>query len=82
MVKNFLEEERIRLLSSVRESVREVDMVVLATEWAEYKTLLPEELGQLVRSKNIIDGRGSLQAKDWYSVGWEFRSLGEGGKSS
>jgi UDPglucose 6-dehydrogenase len=82
VAKNLLGVGGIELFNSVVEAVNEVDLLVLATEWAEYKLILPEELGRLVRSKNIIDGRGALQSKEWTSAGWEFRSLGEGEKPS
>jgi UDPglucose 6-dehydrogenase len=82
VVKKLSEGSRIQLCTSINEAMTGADLIILATDWAEYKTLLPEEIGRLVRSKNIIDGRGALQGKVWTSAGWEFRSLGEGEKAS
>ena len=52
------------------------DVVLLATEWAEYRALDPEKLATVVRSRNIVDGRNVLDPAVWRAAGWTYRALG------
>ncbi len=52
------------------------DVVILATEWREYRALDPEKLAQVVRSKAIVDGRNVLDPVAWRGAGWTYRALG------
>lgn len=54
------------------------DLLVLATEWAEYRQLNPTVLKPLVRKSLIIDARNVLSRKLWQDAGWSFEKLGEG----
>ncbi|MFB2599447.1 UDP-glucose/GDP-mannose dehydrogenase family protein [Herbiconiux sp. P17] len=63
-------------VDSVAEAVAEAEVVVLLTEWAEYRALDPNELGALVADKQIIDGRNVLDAAAWRAAGWTYRGMG------
>ncbi|MCU1570356.1 MAG: UDP-glucose/GDP-mannose dehydrogenase family protein, partial [Naasia sp.] len=52
------------------------DVVVLVTEWKEYRDLDPVEVGKLVRDKVIIDGRNVLDPVKWREAGWTYRGMG------
>jgi UDPglucose 6-dehydrogenase len=52
------------------------DLVLLLTEWREYVDLDPEELGEVVRHRRIVDGRNALDPERWRSAGWTYRALG------
>ncbi len=52
------------------------DVVVLLTEWRQFRELEPAALDTLVRSRNIIDGRNVLDAGEWLDGGWNFWQLG------
>jgi UDPglucose 6-dehydrogenase len=52
------------------------DVVILATEWPEYRTLDPAELGALVAHRRIVDGRNVLEPAAWRAAGWTYRALG------
>jgi UDPglucose 6-dehydrogenase len=52
------------------------DLVILGTEWAEYKAINPTYFGKLVRNKLIIDGRNVLDVEAWQAAGWRFIALG------
>ena len=62
--------------SSTREALRGADLVVLVTEWREYRNLDPVETGQLVADRRIIDGRNVLDPAAWRAAGWTYRGLG------
>jgi len=52
------------------------DLVVLGTEWREYRELDPAAAAAQVRSPRIIDGRNTLDPTAWRTAGWTYRALG------
>ncbi|WP_188191195.1 UDP-glucose dehydrogenase family protein [Nonomuraea sp. SYSU D8015] len=61
---------------SAVEAVRGAHVVLLLTEWQEFVELDPEELGAVVATRRIVDGRNALDAELWRSAGWHYRALG------
>ena len=55
---------------------RNADLVILGTEWAEYKAIEPKAFGDLVANKLIIDGRNVLDVASWQAAGWRLIALG------
>lgn len=51
------------------------DVVLVLTEWAEYRALNPEDLSD-VASPVILDGRNCLDRELWERSGWLYRALG------
>jgi UDPglucose 6-dehydrogenase len=58
------------------EAVREADLVILGTEWKQYKEADPQLLGSLVATKTVIDGRNVLDVDSWQQAGWKVIALG------
>jgi len=58
------------------DALREAELVILATEWKQFKELDPQQAGQLVDKKHIIDGRNVLPVADWQQAGWKVEALG------
>lgn len=52
------------------------DVVVLLTEWAEFKQLDPAQVAQLTRGRTVIDGRNALSPQAWREAGWAYRGMG------
>jgi UDPglucose 6-dehydrogenase len=63
-------------VASVAEAVTDADVVLHLTEWPEFRTLDPEQLGRLVRHKVIIDGRLKLPEAPWRDAGWKLVQIG------
>lgn len=61
---------------SVSEALRDAELVILATEWQEFRDLDPAEVGKLVARKHIIDGRNVLDVASWNDAGWIVEALG------
>jgi UDPglucose 6-dehydrogenase len=61
---------------SVVEACTKADVVLLLTEWREYRELDPVALGELVRSRHVLDGRNALDPQRWRAAGWSYRALG------
>ena len=60
----------------VLEAVRGADVVLLGTEWTEYRDLDPEKLAEVVTGKHMLDGRNALDPARWRAAGWTYRALG------
>jgi UDPglucose 6-dehydrogenase len=52
------------------------DLVLLLTEWKQYRELDPVAFGEVVRRKRILDGRNALDRARWEAAGWSYRALG------
>ena len=58
------------------QALRDADLVLLLTEWAEYVELDPSEVATWVRRPAIIDGRNALDPARWRASGWNYHGLG------
>ena len=61
---------------TVWDALHNADVVVVATEWTEFKQLDPSEARACVASPTIIDGRNCLDVDAWMQAGWSVRALG------
>ncbi|MBK3624347.1 UDP-glucose/GDP-mannose dehydrogenase family protein [Streptomyces sp. MBT49] len=52
------------------------DVVVLLTEWTEFREIDPQAMGAVVAGRRIVDGRHALDPVRWRAAGWEYRALG------
>jgi UDPglucose 6-dehydrogenase len=66
----------LHLVEGVDEACTGADVVLLLTEWQEYRDLDPDKIGELVRHRQILDGRNALDPVRWRSAGWTYRALG------
>jgi len=55
---------------------RDADLVLMLTEWAEFRELDPAVLGTVVARRRIVDGRNALDPLRWRAAGWQYRALG------
>ena len=61
---------------SMLEAAQDADVVLLLTEWAEFREANPKKLGAVVAQKKIVDGRNALDPTYWRASGWTYRALG------
>ncbi|MFX1757347.1 UDP-glucose dehydrogenase family protein [Rhodococcus sp. As11] len=52
------------------------DVVLVLTEWSEFRNIEPSELGKHVRQRTVLDGRNCLERSSWVKAGWSYRALG------
>ena len=62
--------------AATESALREAELVILATEWQQFKELDPNEAGDLVDNKHIIDGRTVIDVAAWSNAGWKIQALG------
>lgn len=58
------------------EALTGADLVLLLTEWHQYRELDPVEAGSKVRQRRVLDGRNALDPEQWRAAGWTYRALG------
>ncbi len=63
-------------VASVEQALLGAEVVLHLTEWPEFRQLNPDELGELVKSKIIIDGRLKLHGPTWRNAGWKLVQIG------
>jgi UDPglucose 6-dehydrogenase len=64
----------LSVAEDVLEATKDADLIILGTEWAEYRKLDPSTLNP--KTKTIIDGRNVLNVNDWQKAGFKVIALG------
>ena len=57
-------------------ALQDADIVVILTEWNQFKTLDPHTTGELVKARKMVDGRLCLEPTVWRDAGWTYRAPG------
>jgi len=57
-------------------AVRGADLVIVATEWREFRDANPNELGTHTDGRLVIDARNCLDPQAWIDAGWTYRGMG------
>ncbi|GAA1343698.1 UDP-glucose/GDP-mannose dehydrogenase family protein [Kocuria palustris] len=70
---------RVDYASSLIQAVARAEVVVLLTEWDEFRRMTPQDLAPLVRRRQILDGRNVLDPQQWIDADWTYRALGRKG---
>lgn len=55
---------------------RDADVVMVLTDWEEFRGLDPVSLADVVSHARVIDGRLALDPDKWRAAGWDFHALG------
>ncbi len=58
------------------EALAGADLVMLLTEWDEFRSMDPLVVGPMVANRNIVDGRTVLDQELWRRAGWKVSTLG------
>jgi len=64
---------------SILGAAAEADVLLLLTEWPEFRQADPEVIGKAVARRNVADGRHALDPVLWRAAGWTYRALGRPG---
>jgi UDPglucose 6-dehydrogenase len=67
---------QLTFTANIEEALRDADIVVLVTEWKQFRALDPKAVAGLVKGRVIIDGRNCLSPEAWRSEGFTFIGLG------
>jgi UDPglucose 6-dehydrogenase len=61
---------------STLDAAKDADVVVLLTEWTEFREVDPAALAAVVAHRRVVDGRHALDQDRYRANGWEYRALG------
>jgi UDPglucose 6-dehydrogenase len=67
---------QLAFIESTEDALRDADVVVLVTEWEEYRALDPVDVSALTAGRILVDGRNTLNAAAWRKEGWTYLGLG------
>ena len=68
--------DKIKYASNQYEALAGADILVIATEWSEFRTPDFERIGQLLLSKVIFDGRNLFEVAKLQQLGYQYISIG------
>jgi UDPglucose 6-dehydrogenase len=66
----------LQFAQTAEEAAADADLVMLLTEWEDYRRLDPVAFGAVVAHRRILDGRNALDPERWRAAGWTYRALG------
>ncbi|BDZ61943.1 UDP-glucose 6-dehydrogenase [Demequina sediminis] len=66
----------LHFADNAQQACADADVVIVATEWSEFRTLDPVALKDVVAKPTVIDGRNCLPAESWIGAGWRYLGLG------
>jgi UDPglucose 6-dehydrogenase len=69
---------QLRVEASVDDACRGAEVVLVLTEWEEFRGIDPVALAGVVASPRVVDGRLVLDPDKWRASGWDFHALGRG----
>ena len=64
----------------VETACRDADVVLVLTEWEEFRGMDPVALSSVVAQPRVVDGRLALDPDKWSAAGWDFHALGRGAR--
>ena len=66
----------IKFAKSAKEAVEEVDILLLLTEWNDFRKMDPEEIKKLMRGKAVVDARNIWDPSEMRKLGFEYIGVG------
>lgn len=72
--------QNIEYFSDVYEAIKNADLILIATEWNEYRELDLARIKQLTSSRKIVDLRNLFDAKKMQELGFEYFYIGGSAK--
>lgn len=57
-------------------ALRHAELVIIATEWPEYRGLDPAQVAGIVSAMRVLDGRNCIDPVAWKLAGWTYRGIG------
>jgi len=66
----------LEYVESATDALRDADLVLVLTEWNEFRELDPAVAASLVSNPVVIDGRNCLDRDAWTAAGFTYRGMG------
>lgn len=68
--------QQLTCQADTRAAMEGAQLVLLLTEWQDYRQLDPAQVASWVARPAIIDGRNALDKQAWLAAGWDYQGLG------
>ena len=68
--------EKIQVGSSPLSVCRNADVIVVLTEWDEFRQVSPRDVTDIVHAKQLVDARNLLDKTEWVNAGFEYQGVG------
>jgi UDPglucose 6-dehydrogenase len=68
--------EEIRIAGTSIAACEGADVIVVLTEWDEFRQISPIEVADVVSVKKIVDARNLLDRSEWLRAGFEYQGVG------
>jgi len=75
--REFLEFKNIEFFNDAFDAMKDADLIVIATEWDNYRDLDLEKIKLATKSKKILDLRNLYDAKKMEDLGFEYFHVGQ-----
>jgi UDPglucose 6-dehydrogenase len=66
----------LEYVNTAQDACAGVDLLLVLTEWEEFKGADPVSLAAAPTRAVVLDGRLVLDSDKWRAAGWEYHSLG------
>lgn len=66
----------IQICQSEVEACQGADVIAVLTEWENFRWVEPQEVGQVMNSKNVVDARNLLDRSAWRGAGFHYQGIG------
>lgn len=74
--KNIIDSNLIEYKDNVYDAIKDVDALVLVTEWKEFRNLHWTEIKDIMTGNTIVDGRNIFDKKELEELGFEYFKIG------
>jgi UDPglucose 6-dehydrogenase len=75
-VPKMLSGKNVTICESAVDAASGADVIAVLTEWDEFRWLSPAEIGKVVKSHHIVDGRNLLDRSEWVRNGFSYEGIG------
>ena len=72
----------VAFCASAYEAAEKADVLVVVTEWNEFRALAPERLAQTMRGRTVIDLRNVFDPAAMAAAGFDYQSIGRPGREA
>ena len=66
----------INISASALDACEGADVLAVLTEWKEFAEVNPQEIGQRLKAKMVVDGRNVLDRDAWQAAGFTYKGVG------
>ena len=66
----------IKYAENMEDAIKNMDAVMIFTEWNEFKNIKPETFKKYMKSPNVYDGRNCFNVDEMKKAGINYKSIG------